>query len=159
MSGVRFWIFNTMPLKNRSVCVLISGSDNRLDNFIRLLLNSPLESHWIRGLKLTAKFRNVYVWANWKKITIKSKRLTSVSSSTACYSLWHRRKATLPRKKQSSAAWQAGWALLYPRQSCFSSVSKTVVLILAWNYYTGTAFTAFQWHLASIWVGERTQHP
>ena len=25
--------------------VLISQSDNRLDNFIRLLLNSPLESH------------------------------------------------------------------------------------------------------------------
>ena len=25
--------------------VMISRSDNRLDNFIRLLLNSPLESH------------------------------------------------------------------------------------------------------------------
>ena len=47
--------------------VLISRSDNRLDNFIRLLLNSPLESHWIRGLKLTSKFRAVQFWVNWKK--------------------------------------------------------------------------------------------
>ena len=62
--------------------VLISRSDNRLDNFIRLLLNSPLESHWIRGLKLTSKFRAVQFWVNWKKMTTKSERSTSVSSST-----------------------------------------------------------------------------
>ena len=47
--------------------VLISHSDSRLDNFIRLLLNGPLESHWIRGLKLTSKFRAVQFWVNWKK--------------------------------------------------------------------------------------------
>ena len=47
--------------------VLISHSDSRLDNFIRLLLNGPLESHWIRGLKLTSKFRAVQLWVNWKK--------------------------------------------------------------------------------------------
>ena len=64
--------------------VLISRSDNRLDNFIRLLLNSPLESHWIRGLKLTSKFRAVQFWVNWKKMTTKSERRTSVSSSTVC---------------------------------------------------------------------------
>ena len=65
--------------------VLISHSDSRLDNFIRLLLNGPLESHWIRGLKLTSKFRAVQFWVNWKKMTTKSERRTSVSSSTVCY--------------------------------------------------------------------------
>ena len=40
---------------------------NRSSNFIRLLLNSPLESHWIRGLKLTSKLRAVQFWVNWKK--------------------------------------------------------------------------------------------
>ena len=47
--------------------VLISHSDSRLDNFIRLLLNGPLESHWIRGLKLTSKLRAVQFWDYWKK--------------------------------------------------------------------------------------------
>ena len=40
---------------------------NRSSNFIRLLLNSPLESHWIRGLKLTSKLRAVQFWVSWKK--------------------------------------------------------------------------------------------
>ena len=68
--------------------VLISHSDSRLDNFIRLLLNGPLESHWIRGLKLTSKFRAVQFWVNWKKMTTKSERRTSVSSSTVCFRRW-----------------------------------------------------------------------
>ena len=55
---------------------------NRSPNFIRLLLNSPLESHWIRGLKLTSKLRAVQFWVSWKKMTTKSERRTSVSSST-----------------------------------------------------------------------------
>ena len=58
---------------------------NRSPNFIRLLLNSPLESHWIRGLKLTSKLRAVQFWVSWKKMTTKSERRTSVSSSTVWY--------------------------------------------------------------------------
>ena len=57
---------------------------NRSSNFIRLLLNSPLESHWIRGLKLTSKLRAVQFWVSWKKMTTKSERRTSASSGTVC---------------------------------------------------------------------------
>ena len=61
--------------------ILMSSIDHLISLF-RLLLNSPLESHWIRGLKLTSKLRAVQFWVSWKKMTTKSERRTSVSSST-----------------------------------------------------------------------------
>ena len=38
-------------------------------------------------------------------------------------------KQLCPRVKQSSASLPGSWALLFPRQSCFSSMSKTVTLL------------------------------
>ena len=42
MSGVRFWIFNTMPLKNRSVC-------NERTALFRDFQNSQLGKQFISG--------------------------------------------------------------------------------------------------------------
>ena len=95
-----------------------------------------------------------------------------ILESKLYYSLWHRRKATLPWKKQSSAAWQAGWALLYPRakllffcvKDCsttratvrlFPSVDSLMHLQMGWRLYNvcSTELTCSGTFCKLTWLG------
>jgi len=84
--------FNTYQSENQtstffvsltSSDVLIPWENNETQCPFKVLFSEPLELNWIRGWKLTSKFRAVQFWVHWKKITTKAIQNTVISRDWA----------------------------------------------------------------------------